>query len=300
MASSATVGIVTVTYNSANVLAGFMASLLAQTWPDWKLYAIDNASSDQTPALLAQYVDARVSVTLNRENVGVAAGNNQGIRSALAAGCAYIWLINNDTEFGPELLQNLVRQSAAQPCDIVTPKIMYYAPPHRIWAAGGYFSRWRAYASLHYGQGEQDLGQYDTPRWIDFAPTCCLLINARVFDRIGLMDETYFVYFDDADFCFRAKRAGLRMLYWPQAVLSHKESSLTGGRKSEFALRFSARNKLYFLKKNLGPVWLGWAALYQIYLLLRIITGRDSIADFKLRQRSFLEGLKLKVSRGVF
>ena len=288
------VGVVTVTFNSGTVIDGFMRSLLAQTHQDFVLYVIDNASADDTLAKLACYRDPRIQVLANGENKGVAAANNQGIRASLRAGCELVWLINNDTEFEPRLLEVLVGGLAAHSCDLIVPKIMYYDVPNRIWFAGGHFSRWRAYATLHYGKQEVDRGQFDVARWVDYAPTCCMLIRRRVFEQIGLMDETYFVYFDDADFCFRARQAGLRMLYCPSAVLLHKESSLTGGAQSPFALRFSARNKLYFLKKNLGPIWLLWAAVYQVYLLGRLVIGRDSWQAFKLRQQSFCAGVRLK------
>ncbi len=298
MANSKTVGVVTVTFNSGAVIEGFVASLLMQTHQDFILYVIDNASSDDTLEKLARYHVPHMQVIPNRENKGVAAANNQGIQALLQVGCELVLLINNDTVFEPRLLAKLIADMDAHDCDMIVPKILYYDAPTLIWFAGGYFSRWRAYATLHYGKHEPDRGQFDTARWIDYAPTCCMLIRKAVFQRIGLMDEAYFVYFDDADFCFRAKRAGLRMLYSPSAVLLHKESSLTGGVQSPFALHFSARNKLYFLKKNLGSVWMMWALLYQVYLALRLLTKRDSLQTFKLRQQSFCEGVQLN-AKGV-
>jgi len=85
-------------------------------------------------------------------------------------------------------------------------------------------------------------------------------------------------------------------LYTPKAALLHKESSLTGGVQSPLVLRLSARNKLYFLKKSLGWVWLLWAVLYEGYLVLRLLTGRDSWQAFKLRQQSFWEGVRLRAA----
>lgn len=299
MVESKTVGVVTVTYNSAAVLEGFMRSMVAQTYQDFFLYIIDNASQDNTLANLMAYQDQRIQIIPNRENKGVAAANNQGIEASLQAGCEFVLLLNNDTEFEPRLLETLVAEMDVHHCDMLTPKIMYYDTPGRLWFAGGYFSRWRAYATLHYGKGELDRGQFDVAHSIEYAPTCCMLVRKTVFERIGLMDETYFVYFDDADFCFRARRAGLKIWYSPKPVLLHKESSLTGGKQSAFALRFSARNKLYFLKKNLGSIWVLWALLYQIYLIGRLIVGKDSLQAFNLRQKSFFAGLRLPARRKI-
>jgi len=282
-----------VTYNSESVLRGFMRSMLAQTSPAFVLYVIDNASQDRTLAELAKYQDPRIQLVFNRENKGVAAANNQGITAALHSGCDFVLLLNNDTEFEPRLLEVLVAEMESSQCDILAPKIMYYDAPQRLWFAGGHFSRSRAYATVHEGQGALDHGQFDVAHSIEYAPTCCMLIRKAVFERVGLMDEIYFVYFDDADFCFRSRQAGLKMWYSPNAVLLHKESSLTGGVHSDFALRFSARNKLYFLKKNLGPSWLLWAMIYQIYLIGRLLVGKDSLHAFNLRQRSYFAGLQL-------
>jgi GT2 family glycosyltransferase len=293
MAEAGKVGVVTVTYNAASVVDGFLASLLSQSYRDFALYVVDNASADDTLARLGHYADPRVTAIANRQNLGVAAANNQGITAALAAGCGSVLLVNNDTEFAPDLLQALKGDLDEAQRPMVVPKIRCFDPADRLWYAGGSFSTWRGYATLHRGKGEPDHGQYDVSDWVEYAPTCCMLVNGSVFQRIGLMDEVYFLYFDDADFTFRAKKAGLRIWYDPAAVIRHKESSLTGGARSPVALHYSARNKLYFLQKNVGRSWIGWAAAYQVYLALRLLSRRDSRREFALRQQSFAEGLRL-------
>src|ERR1700751_1947832 len=99
------IGAVTVTYNSGQVIDGFMASMLRQTHPDFALYVVDNASSDQTLERVGQHKDPRVSVIRNQKNVGIAEANNQGSEAALAAGGGDDLFVNNDTEFEPSLLQ---------------------------------------------------------------------------------------------------------------------------------------------------------------------------------------------------
>lgn len=293
--SSHKIGVVTVTYNGAKVIDDFMRSILAQTHSSFVLYVIDNLSQDDTLQRLAPYADSRIVVIANQSNVGVAAGNNQGICQAVANNCDSVLLINNDTVFDPDLLEKLVSEMAALQCDMLVPKILYFEPSNLIWCAGGYFSWWRAYASLHFGQGEIDHAQFDQPRRINYSPTCCMLIHKAVFDKIGFMDEKYFVYFDDADFCMRANHASLKMMYTPSATLWHKESSATGGAKSAFTLKYSARNKIYFLRKNVKQTWLIWTLFYECYLITRFMIRRDSFQVFTLRQQSLIEGLKLSM-----
>jgi len=292
------VGVVTVTYNSAQVIHGFMASFLKQTYPDLVLYVVDSGSVDRTLELLAQYPQHYVNRIICGANIGVAAGNNRGISAALRAGCRAILLINNDTEFEADLVEKLADALQRYACDLVAPKMLYFDDPQRIWCAGGDFQPLKGYLGRHRGEGEQNLGQYDEPRRIEHAPTCCLLARKEVFERVGLMDERYFVYFDDGDFTFRAKKAGLSMWYVPQATLLHKVSSLTGGGQSDFSIRFNARNHVYFMLKHLSWKNLYYLPAYQLRLLMKLLFRRIDGRGFALRERAFFEGLRLWAGTG--
>lgn len=297
--TSATVAVVTVTYNSGKVIDGFLRSLLTQDHADFILFVVDNASSDDTLTQIGQFHDLRIKVIANQDNRGIAEANNQGIVAGLSAGCEYILLINNDTEFGPGLIDSLLRGIDLHEADMAAPKIFFYDPPDVIWSAGGGLDKRRAYSGFHIGYGEKDHGQFDTPRYIDHAPACCLLIRKHVFERIGLMDKNYFTYVEDTDFCFRAKCAGMRLAYLPEAALRHKAHSLTGGMFSEFMMRYTTRNRVYFILKHLGF----WRALYyipgyQLHLLLQLLSRNiapnySHRSMFWLRQRAFFEGLSL-------
>lgn len=289
------VGIVTVTYNSERVLEDFLGSIISQCYTDFKLYLVDNASSDGTLDYLKNVSDDRIEIIKNATNLGVAEGNNQGIRAALADGCRFVLLINNDTVFGATLLGDMLSEIDSYGCEMVVPKMFFHDDPNRIWCAGGAFRRMRGYASLHFGEGELDKGQFSVSRTIEYCPTCCTLIRAVVFEKIGMMDSKYFVYWDDTDFCYRAMKHGLRMVYSPSIKLWHKVSSLTGGKVSLFSQYYGTRNKVYFLLKH-RPVaevilhlWVYW-----IYLLLLPVVGKADFDMFKARQRGFFDGIKLK------
>ncbi|MBV9625973.1 MAG: glycosyltransferase family 2 protein, partial [Acidobacteria bacterium] len=214
MDSPAKIGVVTVTYNSGPVIRDFMKSLATQSYRDFLLYVVDNASADETLSLVAEYPDARTVTIRNRANLGVAEGNNIGIRAALRDGCSAVLLLNNDTTFGPDVISRLEEGLRKYRCEMIVPKILYFEPADRIWSAGGSFSRLRG-RSKHSGFGKKDKGQLDQPRAVDYSPTCCMLIKREVFERIGIMDANYFLYFDDTDFCLRARRAGIRLVYCP-------------------------------------------------------------------------------------
>ena len=234
MSEAKAIGIVTVTYNSGQVIDDFMKSLLAQTYREFLLYIIENASTDNTLDRIAAYHDPRIIVLVNTKNNGIAGGNNQGICAAFDGGCGDILLANNDIVFEPGLLAGLIADLDASGGDMIVPKIYYHDVPNKIWCAGGRFNRWLGYANRHDGQDEIDHGQYETVRQIEYSPTCCMLIRKTVFDRVGLFDETYFVYFDDTDYCFRVMKAGLKLIYTPHVSLLHKVSSLTGATNHHF------------------------------------------------------------------
>lgn len=295
--TQAIVGVVTVTYNSAGVITDFMRSTLAQTYPDFILYIIDNASSDTTLMQVQAYNDPRIVLIANQENYGVAKGNNQGIQAAIADGCTYILLINNDTEFDPSLIKKLLEGLTEHQCQMIVPKIMYHSEPNIIWCAGGGFNKWRFHLPFHIGKNELDQGQHDTPQPITYAPTCCMLIEHDVFDKTGYMDEVFFVYFDDVDFCFRAMQKGIRMFYIPVPKLMHKVSVLTEGYGSPFSTRYHFRNRLYFLRKHFSPmIWGMWFVWFQLHLVFDLITRKSTLENFVAKQKSLQSGLRLKLA----
>ena len=105
-------GVVTVTFNSAPFLDEFFASCWSQNLTEFRVYCIDNDSRDATARSLAGESSTRLRSTLNSRNVGVAEGNNQGIVQALADGCEWVLLLNNDTSFGPSMLAELIEAAA--------------------------------------------------------------------------------------------------------------------------------------------------------------------------------------------
>jgi GT2 family glycosyltransferase len=302
MQTNIKVGAVTVTYNSAAVLHDFMRSMLCQRYENLVLYVVDNASTDRTLEELNQWQSSCIKLICNGDNCGFAEGSNQGIRAALEEKCDAVLLINNDTEFDSALVETLVDGLNQYQCSVITPKILLHPAVSRdsscgqgtIWSAGGGFNPFKGYAGFHYGVGQVDRGQFDRPRKVDHAPGCCALIRSSVFSLIGFMDERYFVYLDDSDFCFRAKAAGVKVMYQPSAVLFHKASALTGGAQSDFSVRFRTRNQTYFMLKHLG--WLRnlyYLPLFQLHQLMKLITRQIDLRGLLLRESAFLDGIKV-------
>jgi GT2 family glycosyltransferase len=292
------IGVVTVTYNSASMLDEFFSSLDAQTYHQFCLISVDNASTDNTVPLLKAYSGAEQVVIENTTNIGVAAGNNQGIRAAIDAECEYVLLINNDVVLDPGLFAELVQGLADHHCDMAVPLIYFMDPPDKVWTAGGSFQPKLGFRVRHRGMNEDDRGQFNTPTKIDYAPTCCVLIRREVFSKIGLMDERYFVYADDVDFMYRARRAGVTMYYVPRGKLWHKVNGLTGGSVSDFSFYYNARGRALFLHKHFrGKHPLFWICLHSLQDLIRAILHKSFRHPRKIKLRGMRDGRKVALEQ---
>ncbi|MBP9136644.1 MAG: glycosyltransferase family 2 protein [Chitinophagales bacterium] len=303
------IGIVTITFNSGDVLIPFMECIKNQTYTDYFLYIVDNISTDNTLEITANYTeDKRIKIIANDKNVGVAAGNNQGIKQALEDGCDALLILNNDVEFEPTLLQKLKDQLLQHPeYDLVTCKMMYFFDKQLIWYAGSNFDRKNGWLVPHIGMLEKDMGQYDTPKQMEYAPTCCVLVNKIVFEHIGLMDEQYFAYFDDTDFFYRIHKDGRhKLLYYPFVEFYHKVGSLSKSKDGtpqnfkfgEFHIKLSTRNKVYYLRKQQSIyAWLNIAWFFIRMQLRFVASGKYNLNSktYILLLKSFFQGLKMKI-----
>jgi len=231
------------------------------------------------------------------ENLGFAAGNNLGINKALANNADAVLLVNNDTVLDKDLLLQLFKvANSEKTIGIVSPKI-YFAPGYEyhkdryrpkdlgkvIWYAGGVID-WQNILTSHRGVDEIDHGQYDIQEETDVISGCAMLVSREVFEKIGLFDERYFLYLEDLDFCQRAKLAGFKIIYAPQAKLWHYNagSSSVGSPLHDY---FFARNRMLFGIKY-GQLRTKLALIRESFRLLA--SGRPwqkiGVRDFYLRR----------------
>ena len=200
------VAIITITYNSSNVIIPFLKCLSESSFKDFKLFIIDNNSVDDTVELIYKIKKIDFQIIENKKNIGVAAANNMGIKLALEQGYQKVLLSNNDIVFDKNIIADLVNFSENQSSSISSLKIMYEHDKDKIWYCGGFFNFTKGLVPEHLGIGQPDLGQYNHLKYSDYAPTCFVLFDSKVFSEIGFMDEAYFVYFDDTDFFYRVKK----------------------------------------------------------------------------------------------
>ena len=289
-------GVVTVTFNAADFLQPFLDCCLAQTHKEFELLVIDNASLDSTLEVLSLVKDSRVKLIQNEHNIGYAAACNQGVRYFLERGASDILLINNDTEFSPDLFELLQALRAGHDADAITPRISYAENTSINWYAGGRFTFWKGFQGEHLGEGRQHDPSDTQPRWTPVAPGCCVMFPSSTFERIGFFDENYFVYFEDTDYFIRMKHAGLRLLYAPEISIAHKVSLSTGGSQSDFSIRYYQRNQIYLLRQHFGLVTVATqVGLIVLKATFRLLAFRDTFRQYVLRLSSIGEGLRMPV-----
>ncbi len=249
----AKIGLVTVLFKSDDVLPGFFKSISEQTHKDYILYLVDNSVNEVSNKVIetcvADYAVTEYRHIKNSANVGVAEGNNIGIKQALADRCTHIMILNNDIEIEQDTaFSTMVSLCEKKGEHIIVTKVYYYSD-RKIWMAGGSMNKWRA-LGIHYGYNKEDGPEYNIPKHITYAPTCFMLVESSVFEKVGLMDEKYFAYYDDTDFVYRACEKGYRLYYEPAVTILHKVSSSSGGDSSSFYIYYANRIKLYFIRKN--------------------------------------------------
>lgn len=281
--------VVTVTYNSAGVLPDFLASLAAQDNRDWALIVIDNDSKDATLEQVRAWEGPLHALVANDANRGFAAGMNQGIALARAGGFDSLLMINNDTLFGPDFMRELLESPYRADAGILAPMVRYADRPDHFWFAGGRFTWLRGPLQAQTIERPPAQGA----AWkADFAPGCCLLMDLEVFDRVGPLDEDFFVYWEDVDFCWRCRERGVEILVLRSPTMLHKVSSLTGGEDTPFSIRMWHLNQLVFLRKHFGRLAVALQVpLIFLKILFRFLRGRDRLANTRLRWRATLEGL---------
>jgi GT2 family glycosyltransferase len=245
------VSVIVLNWNGRDDTIACVESLKAVEYPNFVTLVVDNGSTDgSVTAIRRRFPEVEVIET--GCNLGFAEGNNVGIRLALERGSEYIFLLNNDTVVSPSLLRELV--AAAVRCaegGIFTARIHYHAEPKGIWSAG---VRWRQ-DRMQFQHVQDDSENSIDPRGVavtDYACGCALFAAAVVFRKVGLLDPKFFLTYEETDWCFRARRAGIPSYYVPSAVLWHKVSASFGGAESPLIEYFMTRNRLLWGERHLG------------------------------------------------
>jgi GT2 family glycosyltransferase len=256
-----------------------LESLSVSTYPNLSIMVLDNASTDgSVESIEVLYPETQV-VALT-ENKGYAGNNNVGVELAIQHGADWIYVLNEDTLQAPDCIGRLVEAGQSDSrVGIVGPMVYHHDEPDVIQSAGGIMDGlWR---SWHAGQNQKDQGQFPEVRPVQWVSGCALMIRRETVQQVGVIDERFFYYQEEIEWCLRSRQAGWKILHVPKAKLWHK------GVQREYnppanVTYYKIRNGFLLAKKHRAPlhvqayVWTDTLRLLMVWSLLpRWRTKRD-------------------------
>lgn len=259
------ISIITLNYNQVDVTCAFLQSTTTLVYPNVEIIVCDMNSVDNPTPKIAALGLKNVQLLLSEKNLGFAAGNNFGMSHAKGD---YIFIVNNDTEVTPTLLNDLMAAFEKDASiGVVSPKIKYYDHPDTIQYAG--FNKMNLYTgrTSTIGDKEKDEGQHDNGKYTWGAHGCAMLVKKEVIEKTGRFPSVFFLYYEEWDWSCRILKAGFNIYYEPKAVIYHKES-MSVGKGSTLKTYYLNRNRILFIRRNSN--WFQGIVFYGYYLLFAV------------------------------
>ena len=282
------ISIIALNYNQTNVTCAFLESTKNLTYDHFETIVIDNASTIDPTEQIEEGNYPNVRLVVCEKNLGFTGGNNLGMREAKGD---YIFIVNNDTEVTPDLLEKLLAPfDQYEQVGVVSPKIKFYDHPDVIQYAGFYPMNPFTGRTGAVGSREVDRGQYDIPGETFGAHGAAMMVKREVLEKVGMFADTFFIYYEEWDWSSRIRRAGYTIFYQPEATIYHKES-ITMGKESAIKAYYHTRNRILYMRRNSQK---GQLAVFTLFLVCFIIP--KSIINYVRRLqfkhlRAFVDGV---------
>lgn len=260
MKNNENICIILVNYNGYDDTVECIKSIENSDYDNYKIILVDNGSKDKNKILNDNYINNAADVIISEENLGFSGGNNLGIKYAQEKyDPEYYLLLNNDTVITKDTISNLKKGfDFDSKAGIITGKIYYFSEPKTIWAAGGKFNFNTGIADQPEFGKIDDGVQYENTCEVSFATGCTMLISKQVINTVGYLEESYFLYAEDTDYCCRVLNAGFKIIYVGKALIYHKVSASTG-KQSNMQQYYMFRNNCYIIKKYCNKPLYGYA-----------------------------------------
>ncbi len=270
------VAILTVTTNAAPHVAEYAEAVRALHYPRVEVWVSDNGSTDGTLELLERMLP-HARILRNGENLGFTGACNRALEAMREEGPpAYVLFLNDDARPAPDLVERLLE--LADERTLVAPKTYLAGGDGLLDDAAGTFDwtrgRWR---ERTLARPERERDRY--PHAVEVANLSCLLVPWRCFEEVGVLDDAFFLYYDDTDFCRRARVAGYRLFFQPAAVVWHRKGATIGGQTTPLGVYYLTRNRPYLIRKHVSP------ARFAVFLAYFLATRGVRMADWTLQGR---------------
>jgi GT2 family glycosyltransferase len=287
MSQEPLISIVILNYNQIKVTCEFIESTKNLTYKNYEIILVDNASKENPTELIrTQY--PHVKLIVNEKNLGFTGGNNVGI---MAGKGDFFFVVNNDTEVTPNLLEKLIEPFYKDPSiGVVSPKIRYFSSPNIIQYAG--FTEINPITGRNsvIGGKEEDRGQHDTPGYTAYAHGAAMLVKKEVIDKVGMLADMFFIYYEELDWSAHIRRAGYKIYYQPEALIFHKES-ITMGKESAIKAYYHNRNRILFMKRNSSPMNFFLFSLFYTFLIVPKSVIKYLIKGQMTHLKNFFKGI---------
>ena len=269
MPQECSISIITINYNGLKDTCALIETIPFND--KMEVIVVDNGSTqDEATEIENKY--PQIKVIRSKENLGFAGGNNLGIQAAQGK---YLFLINNDTILREFDFQKLISRLDSSPkIGVACPKIRFAWDNNPIQFAGYTALSAITVRNKAIGFGEEDKGQYNTPHPTPYAHGAAMLIKREVIEKVGLMPECYFLYYEELDWSMMFTKAGYQIWYEPSCTIYHKESQSTG-QNSPLRTYYITRNRLLLVKRN----WKGISKYISYIYLICIVALRDIIKN---------------------
>ena len=269
------VAIILISWNNETDTIDCLRSLEKITYPNYKIFVIDNGSNEESVSKLRPFNIGRVELIENGQNLGFSGGNNVGIKKALKENFDYVLLLNNDTTVEPNFLEELIKVGESdEKIGVVGPKIYYHGDRTRIWYGGGDFT-WLG-GGRHLQYNEIDRAPNETePRKTKYMTGCAFLIKSEIIKKVNLMSEEFFLYYEDTDWSLSVRKAGYKVMYAPASKIYHKVSRTTSKLGSPMIHYYHIRNALLLSKRQAPKIILVgiyiWSAVHYLKQIIKLI-----------------------------
>jgi GT2 family glycosyltransferase len=237
-----TFAIIIVNYNCAKDTIETIESLNKHNKSLFDIFVVDNNSQEDDLHYLKANLDDDVKLIKSKANLGFAGGNNLAIRKVLSQNYKYIFLLNPDTiiddlNFFPIILEQIKTNNP----DILGPMIRYYPDTDKIYFAGGFVNTFTGLTVMK--DKKKNYKEYDNSSSFecDFITGCAMIIKKDLIESIGSLPEEYFLYFEESDFCMKAKRLGYKVLFTPKTYVYHKVST---------SIKYMSNTYVYYMVRN--------------------------------------------------
>lgn len=294
--STPKVAIIILNWNGKEDTIECLKSFEKIDYQNYELVVVDNGSEDDSVAAIKQMFP-EIIVIETGHNLGYAGGNNAGIRYALKNDTEYVLLLNNDTVVDEKLIEAFIKANTKliKPA-ILGGKIYYHAQPDTLWYAG---ANWvpSKLDFEHIGMGQKDGSAFDQLSKTEYVTGCLMFVPAEIFHQVGLLDEGFFLIYEETDWCYRARKYGYECYYIPTAKIWHKVSASFGGSSSPISEYFIARNRLLWARKHLGlllkiKLYLQYSHMLWTRIFPRFVLANTPVSFLKRYFWSFASWLK--------